>query len=293
MESGFPGERIIVLQAPMLDLIKDSPLTGDLYIHSLGHFTHARHHAVRRPGGSDSYIFLYCVWGQGYVKTGSRQMTIRANQYIVLPKNVPLEYGSSDDDPWSIYWICFDGEKGKIHAKRMGSPTTVPPSIYTRIEQRTELFDKMYSVLCGEQTIEKIEFADQILPHFLASFSFRETGVKSEDQPRHSEGIINMVLQYMNDNIERKLTMKELADFANMSESYLYRQFSRQMDMAPIDYFIRLKINKAAILLLKTSMSVSQIAAKLGFGSSDYFSRTFKKVIGLSASDFRKQDFRL
>ena len=97
----------------------------------------------------------------------------------------------------------------------------------------------------------------------------------------------------MTDNVERKLTIKEIAGFAGMSESYCYRKFTAQMAMSPMDYFIRLKVNKAAILLLKTPMSVSQIAAKLGFGSPEYFSRTFKKILGISASDFRKQDFRL
>lgn len=293
METGFPGERIVVLPAPFVDLMRDNPLMSDLYMLSLGHITHARHHQVRRPGGSDSYIFIYCVWGRGYAKTGNRQTVLRANQFTVLPKGVPLEYGSSDDDPWSIYWICFDGEKGKIWARRMSGAFTVPPSIYTRIEQRTELFEKMYSILCGEPAIDRLEYANSILPHFLASFSYRETAVEPEDHPGHAEGTINKVLQYMNDNLERNLTMKELADYASMSESWLYRQFRKQMDAAPIDYFIRMKINKAAILLLKTSMSVSQIAAKLGFGNSDYFSRTFRKVIGLSASEFRKQDFRL
>lgn len=293
LETGFPGERIIVLPAPFVDLMRDDPLINDLYLISMGHVTHARHHAVERPDGNDCYVFLYCVWGCGHISVGSKSMTLKTNQFMVLPKGLPVSYSSSDEDPWSLYWICFDGEKGKIYAKYMSSPANVLPSVYMRIEQRTELFDKMYALLCEPPTIEIIEYVNQILPHFLAAFRFREHDRTAEEQPRYSEGMINKVLQYMTDNVERKLTIKEIAGFAGMSESYFYRKFTAQMSMSPMDYFIRLKVNKAAILLLKTPMSVSQIAAKLGFGSPEYFSRTFKKILGISASDFRKQDFRL
>lgn len=294
LETGFPGERVIVLPAPFVDLMRDDPLVGDLYLCSMGHITHARHHAVERPDGGDTYVFLYCVWGRGHISVGSHEMVLNANQCVVLPKGVPMAWRSSDDEPWSIYWICFDGDKGKIYAKSMAAPANVLPSIYTRIEQRTELFDKMYAILCDAPTIEKLEYVNQILPHFLASFRYRDHDHATADPPPgYSEGMVGKVLQYMNDNVERRLTMKEIADFAGLSESYFYRRFVQQMSMSPIDYFIRLKINKAAILLLKTSMSISQISAKLGFGSPDYFSRTFRKVLGISATEFRKQDFRL
>ena len=293
LETGFPGERTIVLPAPFIDLMKDDPLISDLHLVSMGHLTHARHHAVERPDGSDCYVFLYCVWGNGLITVRSNTMTLRANQAVVLPKGVPVSWRSSDDEPWSLYWICFDGPKGAVYAKNMASPANVVPSVYMRIEQRTELFDKMYALLCDRLSIEILEYVNQILPHFLASFRFRELDRGTEEQPGHSEGMINKVLQYMNDNLERKLSIRELASFAGMSESYFYRRFVRQMSIAPMDYFIRLKINKAAILLLKTPMSISQIAAKLGFGSPDYFSRTFRKVLGISATEFRRQDFRL
>lgn len=293
IETGFPGERTVVVPAPFIDLLRDDPLVNDLFLCSMGHVTHARHHAVERPSGSLFYVFLYCVWGRGYIKVGSHETELYANMAVVLPKGVPMSYRSSDDDPWSIYWICFDGGKGQIYSRSMSAPAKVLPSVYTRLEQRTELFEKIYAVMCGELSMEKLEYASQILPHFLASFRYMAQDRENEGQPGYSEGMVGKVLQYMNDNVERKLTMKEIADFAGLSESYLYRKFVRRMSMAPIDYFINLKINKAAILLLKTPMSVSQIAAKLGFSSPDYFSRTFRKVLGISATEFRNQDFRL
>lgn len=293
IEAGFPGERIIVIPQPFLELMQDNPLTGDLYIRSLGHIAHARLHRIDRPNGSDGYIFLYCIQGKGFVKIKDKSLAINANQYIVLPKGTPLSYGAAEDDPWSVYWVNFDGEKGKIFARNMSEPTIVFPSIYARAEQRMEIFETLYAVLCGELSLAKLDYANIAFTHFIATFRFIDLFRITSERPRHVEGMINRVTLYMKENLERQLTLKEIARYAGYSESYFYRQFVRQTLMSPISYFIHLKINKAAVYLLKTSMTVSQIAAKLGFGSADYFSRTFKRIVGISASDFRRQGFRL
>lgn len=293
IETGFPGERRIVIPQQFLDLIQNDPLTGDLYIHSLGYIAHGRHHFVERPSGDDAYLFIYCVWGSGSIRIRQQTIPIKANQYIVLPKQIPLSYGAENDDPWSIYWIKFDGEKGKIFARNMEAPVTVPPSINMRIEQRIELFENLYGVLCGTLTLDRLNYANLAFAHLIASFRFLTLFETINEQPRHIEGIVNRVTHFMNENIDRKLTIDEISRYAGYNPSYLYRQFIRQTSMAPIEYFNHLKINKATVYLLKTSMTVSQIAAKLGFGSADHFSRTFKHLVGISPSEFRKQDFRL
>lgn len=293
IETGFPGERRIVIPQQFLDLIQNDPLTGDLYIRSLGYMAHARHHWVERPNGDDAYLFIYCVWGSGIIRIRQQTIPIKANQYIVLPKHTPLAYGADNDDPWSIYWIKFNGEKGKIFARNMDKPITVLPSIHIRIEQRIELFENLYAVLCGALSLDRLNYANLAFAHFIASFQFLKLFGSINEQPRHIEGIVNRVTHYMNENIDRRLTVHEIAQFAGYNPSYLYRQFIRQTSMAPIDYFIHLKINKATVYLLKTSMTITQIAAKLGFSSADHFSRTFKRIVSISASEFRKQDFRL
>lgn len=293
IETGFPGERRIVIPQQFLDLIQNDPLTGDLYIRSLGYMAHARHHWVERPNGDDAYLFIYCVWGSGIIRIRQQTIPIKANQYVVLPKHTPLAYGADNDDPWSIYWIKFNGEKGKIFARNMDKPITVLPSIHIRIEQRIELFENLYAVLCGGLSLDRLNYANLAFAHFIASFQFLKLFGTVNEQPRHIEGTVNRVTHYMNENIDRKLTVREIAQFAGYNPSYLYRQFIRQTSMAPIDYFIHLKINKATVYLLKTSMTITQIAAKLGFSSADHFSRTFKRIVGISASEFRKQDFRL
>ena len=61
---------------------------------------------------------------------------------------------------------------------------------------------------------------------------------------------------------------------------------------APIDYFIRLKIQKACELLETTDQQVGEMGYSLGYPDIDYFSRLFKKVVGLSPRQYRAERYR-
>lgn len=293
IESGFPGERILVIPQVFLDIIADDPLTGDLYIHSLGHIAHAKDHYVERKKGCKECIFIYCTWGKGHIQVGRNSFALLANQFVVLPANISHTYFADKCDPWSFYWVRFAGEKAKIYAKDMVEPYDAPPSIYSRIEERIVFFEDAYAVLCSKLSIERMRYANICFMHFISSFQFLQLFKATEALPTHIEGLIGRVTHYMNENVECNLTLRDFAQYVGYSDSYFYRQFMKKMGTAPINYFIKLKINKASIYLIKTQMSIAQISAKLGFNSAGYFSRMFTKIIGISPSEFRKQDFQL
>ena len=293
IETGFSGERFIVISQSFLELMEDNPLTGDLHIHSFGHLAHARFHHCDRHEGINKCVFLYCIWGRGTVDVDGKTFTLSTNQYVVLPPNVPHTYHSDDDDPWTLYWVIFGGVKSGIFARDMRQPKTFTPSVNSRQELRTGLFESMYAVLCGGTSLEKLNYANILLFHFLGSFLYNNLPEQESVTIRHAEGMVARVTHYMSENVEKKLTLKQISTFAGYSESYFYRKFVKETGMSPIEYFTHLKINKASIYLIKTSMNISQIAAKLGFNSPDYFSRTFKNIVGITATEFRKQDFRL
>ena len=293
IETGFPGERFVVLSQPFLDLMEDNPLTSDLYVHSLGHIAHAQHHHVSRPNGIPQHVFLYCTWGRGTVRSGENEFILSANQYVALPAEVPHTYMADRNDPWTLYWVVFTGWKSGIFAAMMNKPKILLPSIFSRIEQRIDLFEAIYAVLCGELSIERLNYANIVLAHYLGSFLYIDLFRESTRTSKRIEGMVGRVTHFMSENIERNLTLKEIASFAGYSASYFYRKFVKETGHAPIEYFSHMKINRASIYLIKTPMTIAQIAAKLGFSSPDYFSRTFRRIVGITATQFRKEGFRL
>lgn len=111
VELGFSGERFIYLPIPMIDLMEDSPLTGDLYLYSMGYFSRASHHYINRPTGCDEFLFIYCKEGCGWIELYGKRQNLEANQFIILPRNIPHAYGADETSPWTIYWIHFRGSQ--------------------------------------------------------------------------------------------------------------------------------------------------------------------------------------
>ncbi len=95
------------------------------------------------------------------------------------------------------------------------------------------------------------------------------------------------VLSYINRNYRKKINLKKLASFANMSESSLNRMFHLAVKESPINYCNQLRIHKAIILLLNTELTVSEIASATGFEDSNYFSRLFRQMIDESPRQYR------
>ncbi|MBQ8869439.1 MAG: AraC family transcriptional regulator [Oscillospiraceae bacterium] len=104
--------------------------------------------------------------------------------------------------------------------------------------------------------------------------------------------IIKKVLAYIDGHISEKLTLKALSDCANMSEKYFCSFFSRQAGCSPIEYVNRLRIEKACELLKTHKMSVTDTALETGFDSLSYFIRRFKRQMGLSPSQYKKQNLK-
>ena len=96
------------------------------------------------------------------------------------------------------------------------------------------------------------------------------------------------VLAYIEDNIAEPISLADLAGFANLNPNYFSSLFSKTFGVSPLEYVLNQRINKSMVMLLNRSWSVREIAYKLGFQDEFYFSRLFKKRMGISPRAFRQ-----
>ena len=98
----------------------------------------------------------------------------------------------------------------------------------------------------------------------------------------------HIVTEFLKKNIYRSLTLDEIANRCSMSVSKLKLLFRKKHGNGPINYFIELKIEEAKRLLRGGKMNCTEISAKLGFASLHYFSRLFKKLTGVSPTEYAR-----
>lgn len=97
------------------------------------------------------------------------------------------------------------------------------------------------------------------------------------------------VLSYIETSYQHNITLAGLAQRAAMSETTLYRMFHKAFSMSPINYVISIRLAKARKMLDHSGKSISEIAWKCGFSDSNYFSRIFKKIRGISPRQYRQK----
>ena len=100
---------------------------------------------------------------------------------------------------------------------------------------------------------------------------------------------LSELLGYMERHYAEPLTVEDLTEVANMSQTTLMRKFKEIMKRTPIDYLIRLRITKARELLRSSPLAVSEISFEVGFADSNYFARQFKRVTGASPRQYRQR----
>ncbi len=115
----------------------------------------------------------------------------------------------------------------------------------------------------------------------------RISGLQSKPAPVLPEaGLFGDIVAYMQRSISQKLTLTELARTFGISVSSLKALFQKQTGTGVIAYFIRMKIDRAKELLRGRSYNVTQVAAFLGYESIYSFSAQFKKVTGMSPTEY-------
>lgn len=97
---------------------------------------------------------------------------------------------------------------------------------------------------------------------------------------------INKTRSYMLENVDKKLTLKELSKHALYSESRFSILYNRFFKSSPIEDLLTARIEKAESLLEYSSYSITQIAELCGFSSIHHFSKTFKERTGISPSEY-------
>jgi AraC-like DNA-binding protein len=98
---------------------------------------------------------------------------------------------------------------------------------------------------------------------------------------------IGRVITLLEQDYGSPWTISALAEIANTTPRSLTRQFAGLLGLSPIAFLIRIRINKAATLLQTTALTVTEIAHQVGFNDSNYFTRQFHRINGMSPLAFR------
>ena len=108
-----------------------------------------------------------------------------------------------------------------------------------------------------------------------------------ESVPRVT-GTVSRAVEYINENIFDELTIDDIAGAIHVSKYYFCRKFREATKMTVMKYVLKTRIVIASEMLLKERCSLTEISSRCGFSSVSYFSRAFKREVGISPLEYRK-----
>ena len=283
---GFKGQRAIVIPPKILARHFDNhPIVKQLYITDIGYYPNALYHHRQRSHGINQHVLIYCVKGNGWAKITEKKYALSAGDFVLLPANTPHEYGADEQTPWTIYWMHFKGTSSSdfvdMMLKRMGDHVA---SISFQ-EKRLQLFEEIYTSLERGYSIDNICYASLSLQYFLGSCSF-DNNFMAIDEKTDS---ISLCVNYLQKNIDKPLSLKDIADAVNLSVSHFASIFKKNTGFSIIEYFNHLKTQKACQYLQFTDLRINEIADRQGIEDPYYFSRMFTKIVGTSPNKYRSR----
>lgn len=237
------------------------------------------------PGIRDHYLIHHIVSGRGYYSVGGRTYALTAGDTFLVYPLTEITYHADKDEPWEYYWVGFSGSDAAAIIGATGFSKENPV-----------LFGQENSPLIKNYLFQIYEARGQDFSH-----AVKMTGLlyltlslflKSSDAAAKNDGALSYLqtaITYMNYHYPYDISIDDVAAFTGISRSHLYRIFMGHTGQSPKAYLSALRIRQACTLLKKSEISICSIAASVGFENSLYFSKAFKKLKGMTPTQYRNQ----
>jgi AraC-like DNA-binding protein len=234
----------------------------------------------------DEYQLVYIARGRGFFETTETgRVRIQAGQVFLLFPGVPHRYRPVKKQGWDESWIGFNGEV----AVRLMNEFFTPEKAVIRVGYDQELRDLIHSItdLMQETPAGYQQLMAARTMETLALTRSRAMSYHAADREvmQRVQQARNFLLRHSEEDVD----MEKLATQLGLSYSRFRAMFKEHTGTPPHQYQLDIRINKARELLRHSSLSISEIAERLGFSSVYYFSRLFKKREGGSPSEYRKR----
>lgn len=276
------GARFLLPQV-LVNAMAEHPLARDLYPLAMGFYPRANGHRMRRRS-HETHLLIYCVAGRGSLQTGAVTEAVQAGDLMILRAGQRHTYASDPADPWSILWVHYTGElSADYNAMFAGGVALTSVGVQARLIGAMEhLLDLRNAGFSVPRFVQGACQLKALLTDFACAAAQRESGEKKAlDMER--------LTAQMQRHLGGELDLDALAATANLSKFHFIRRFKSHTGHAPIQRFIQMKMQRACELLDSTDQAIKVIASEVGYQDPYYFSRIFKRTIGIAPQKYRDQ----
>jgi AraC-like DNA-binding protein len=240
------------------------------------------------PSIRNHFLFHSVIKGKGRLEMNGEVYHLTAGQGFLICPDVVNMYFADEKDPWEYIWVEFDGliarecltlaglsEKQPIYSPRAGA-------------ENNDIFKIMWRILneADQETIRLVGLGMLFLDELM-----RTSATKIEPREKKLRDFyIREAIHFIDRNYQRDISVEDVAAACGLNRSYFSRVFKDEIGESPQHFLIHYRMAKAAELLRRSSISVSDVGASVGYENQFRFSRAFKGVFGVSPNEYRKNN---
>lgn len=269
-------------------IILDLSVLGISEVPMLGryNYTHA-HHGLGQHAHSDAMEICLLTKGTQLYRVGRRDYVLRGGDLFVTFPDEQHSTGEAPEEKGVLYWVII------ILPRKPARFLNCPPSDARELVKRLlsiphrhfggtprlqALLDEIISITCAKQyPLRRVAIGTKLVEFLLKTLECSRQHPKQKLSPRLSD-----LLRYMESTIEEPLTVGDMAARMALSVSRFKALFKQEIGIPPAEYLLRCKISEAKKRLTQPGATVTEIAFRLNFSSSQYFATVFKRYTGLN-----------
>jgi AraC-like DNA-binding protein len=226
-----------------------------------------------RKTGLPFGILLFTVGGTGKIFLDGREMTTRTGEIVLIPRGKAHGYMGTDDT-WEFYWLHYVGD----HAALCAQDITAQHDFVFDVGEQTLRMWISTLFTTKKQSIER-ELADSECLGLVMHHLLKHAYLCSADT------VIEEMLRFLENGTE--FSLDALAKTFHYSKEHIIRMFQKHIGLSPYRYWLRLRLKRSAQILKFDDKTIEEIAAQCGYHSVSAYSGQFKKLFGMTPSEYR------
>lgn len=206
-----------------------------------------------------------------------------SGDFFMIPAGTKHSFYHINENYITKYWFHFDARAGD---ENIFHTVHIPYCInFSQTKKLIPIFKSIFKNASSDNASSQLFLNAKILE--LLSIYLDAAGTSAAVQSTEKPDIINRLLEYINENIDKNISVAELSEIAHFHPNYLVRFFKERMGVPPVKYINGVKLEKAKSMLENTHMPIKDIMRAVGFDDYSHFSKFFKTYSGYSPKAFR------
>lgn len=233
---------------------------------------------------------IFCLKGRGVIKLENSLHHVQEGNLAWLPVRWPHEHYPDSAEPWEILWLRIDSSKLN-NIMQILNVLQEPVFAFQQPEKVTEIYYQLFSLM-KSHTLVSDAHCDVLCAKLIFTL-LENRSQETEKSPVITHRGLGRLIYQIHSHYHDEWDIEKFMQYCQVSKSQLFRLFQETFNQSPLKWLKNYRLSQARRLLVETDDTISKIAGQVGYNDPLHFSRDFHRAVGVSPSEFRRQEKQL